>query len=102
VTTAVSAAAILRARPTERAALAILERTALAWLGELRQGPALPATGERPVGHESPSGAFLRLVASVMDARPTRPGQPPIRVDVTAGQPPRWSVMVASPVEAAS
>lgn len=101
VTTAVSAAAILRARPTEPAALEALERTALAWLGELRQGPATPATGERSVGDESPSGAFLRLVASVMDARPARSGQPPSRVDVTVGQPPRWSVEVASPVEAA-
>jgi beta-ketoacyl synthase-like protein len=101
MTTPISAAAILRARPTERAALGALERTALAWLGDLRQGAATPATAERSVDEESPSAAFLRLVASVMDARSTRRGQPPSRVDVTAGQPPRWSVAVAPSIEAA-
>jgi hypothetical protein len=101
-TTPVSAAAILRARPTERAALEGLERIALAWLGDLRQGPGTSATAERSVDEESPSATFLRLVAAVMDARSTRPGRPPTRVDVTAGQPPRWSVVVTPSIEAAS
>ena len=86
------AAAILRARPTDHAALEVLDRTALAWLADLRQTPAAPTTSERSVNNQSPSGAFLRLVASVMRPRSIRHGQSPSRVDVTAGPSPRWSV----------
>jgi hypothetical protein len=91
-TTALSAAAVLRAGPADgppaRGA------GALALAGDLRQETDPRPAAERPVEDDGPCGTFLRFVAAVQAARETDRAK---RVELTSGGASRWSIAIAPP-----
>lgn len=104
VATPVSGALILRALPrhqSETAAGPSMIDRALAWLGDLRQEPAVAGTaasspverGEPADPGVGPGRAFLRLVSAAAAARPEGL---PVRIDLTGGGARPWSVVVGS------
>ena len=97
IATPASAAMILRARPRDgdEATFAALDRDALAWLGDLRPGPAAPPIpAERAADDDGGGRAFLRLLSAVVEARAQAH---PCRVQLTPGiGGGGWSIAVAS------